>query len=91
MAAEGQSDKMTSDTEVQMKQRCVTEFLHTGKMAPTDIHQYLMNTDGYHTVDASVVRRGVMHFSSGNSDSGSPPLVGADFYKRSMHAFIHRW
>jgi len=38
MTAEGQSDKMASDTEVWMKRRCVTEFLHVEKkMAPTDI------------------------------------------------------
>ena len=38
MAAEGQSDKMTSDMEVCMKQRCVAELLHVEKFAPTDIH-----------------------------------------------------
>jgi len=31
MAAEGQSDRMASDMEASMKQRCVTEFLHTEK------------------------------------------------------------
>ena len=30
-AAEGQSDKMASNMEVQMKQRCETEFLHEDK------------------------------------------------------------
>ena len=29
--AEGQSDKMMSDTGLQMKQRCVTELLHVEK------------------------------------------------------------
>jgi len=29
--AEGQSDRMASDMEVQMKQRCGTEFLHAKK------------------------------------------------------------
>ena len=48
MAAEGQSDKMASDMEARMKQRCGFEFLHTEKQtnkqtnnkktAPTDIH-----------------------------------------------------
>ena len=38
VAAEEQSDKMESDMEVHMKQRCVTKFLHLEKMAPTDIH-----------------------------------------------------
>ena len=58
MAAEGQSDTVASDTEVHMKQRCVTEFLHTEKMAPTDIHQLLLNVDGDQTVDVSTVRGG---------------------------------
>jgi len=31
MAAEGQSDKMASDMEARMKQRCGFEFLHTEK------------------------------------------------------------
>ena len=32
MAAEGKSDKMASDMEERMKQRCVTEFLHAEKI-----------------------------------------------------------
>jgi len=55
MAAEGQSDKMTSDMEEHMKQRCVTEFLHVEKMAPTDIHWHLLNIDGNQTVDVNTV------------------------------------
>ena len=35
---EGQSDKMASDMEACMKHRCVNEFFHAEKMAPTDIH-----------------------------------------------------
>jgi len=31
MAAEGRSDRMVSDVEVQMKQRWVSEFLHAEK------------------------------------------------------------
>jgi len=42
MAAEGQSDKMVSEMEVGMKQRCVTEFLHAEQMALTDTHQHLL-------------------------------------------------
>ena len=41
MAAEGQSDKIASDMEVWMKQRCVTEFYHAEKITPTDIHWHL--------------------------------------------------
>jgi len=38
MAAEGQSDRMETDMEVPMKQRCGTEVLHEEKIAPIDIH-----------------------------------------------------
>jgi len=38
MEAEGQSDRMVSDMEMSMTQRCVTEFLHLEKLALTDIH-----------------------------------------------------
>ena len=64
MATEGQNDKM----EVRMKQRCVTEFLHAEKLAPTDIHQCLLNVSGDQTVDVSTVRRWLVCFSSGDSD-----------------------
>ena len=46
MAAEVQSDTVTSDMEVHMKQRCVTEFLYAEETEPTDIHQCLLNIDG---------------------------------------------
>jgi len=75
VAAEGQSDNKASDMEVWMKQRCVTEFLHVEKMAPTDIHWSLMYVYGDQTVGVSTVRWWVVHFSSGNSNSGSPLLV----------------
>ena len=35
---EGQSDTITSVMEAWMKKKCITEFLHVKKMAPTDIH-----------------------------------------------------
>ena len=38
MAAEGQSDKMLSDMEVHMEQRCWTEILQAEKMSPTNIN-----------------------------------------------------
>ena len=44
MTAEGQSDKTVSDMEVWMKKRCVTEFLHVEKIAPTDIHWMFMES-----------------------------------------------
>ena len=68
MTAEGQSDKMASDIEVRMKQRCVTEFLHAEKIAPNDIHRRLLNVYGDQTVDVSTVGRWVTRFGSGDSD-----------------------
>ena len=59
--------------EVQMKQRCGTEFLHMEKIAPTDIHQHLLNVSVDQTVDVSTERLWVVHFSSGSS--GSPQLL----------------
>ena len=53
---------MVSDMEVQMKQRCVTEVVHVELMAPTDIHQHMLNIDGDQRVDVSPVRQWVMCF-----------------------------
>jgi len=54
VAAEGSSEKMVSDIEEHMKQRCLFEFIHEEKIAPTDIH--LLNVYGDQTVKLSVVR-----------------------------------
>ena len=64
MEADGHSDTVASDVEVQMKQRCVTEFLHAEKMAPTDIRQLLLNVYGHQTVDVNTVKIGLhgQHF-----------------------------
>jgi len=62
MIAKGQSDKMASEMEVHMKQRCVIEFLHVEKIA------HLLNVYKDQTVDVSIVRRWVVHFSSGDSE-----------------------
>jgi len=67
MAAEGQSVKMVSNMEVSLKKKHVIEFLHAEKMAPTDIHQHLLNICGEQPVDVSTVRQWVVCFSSGNS------------------------
>ena len=75
MAAEWQSDTMASDMEVHMKQRGVTEFLHAERMVPTDTHHHLLNVYGDQAAIVSRVRWWVVHFSSGNSDSGAPLLV----------------
>ena len=57
MAAEGQSDRMASDMEVHMKQRCVTEFLHAENIVPTDIHRHWLNIYGDQIVGVSTVRQ----------------------------------
>ena len=49
MSAEGQSDKMVSDMEVCIKQRCVIEFLRAETVAPTDIHRRLLHAGGDQT------------------------------------------
>ena len=61
---------MVSDMEVHRKQNRVTEFFHTEKMAPTGIHQHLLNI--YRCEHSEMC---VVCFSSGDGDSGSPPLV----------------
>ena len=56
MASELQSDKMVSDMEVHIKQRCATELFHAEKMAPTDIHWCLRDVYEDQTVDVSTER-----------------------------------
>ena len=75
---------MVSDVEVCMKQRCVLEFLHMGKMAPSGINRHLLNVFGGRTVDVRTVRQWVVRFSSGDSNS-------ADFYEHSRKDLIHHW
>ena len=77
MAAGRQSDKLASDVEVCMKQRCVLEFLHMGKMVPSGINRHLLNVYGGRTVDVRTVRQWVVRFSSGDSNSADfSPLAG---------------
>ena len=45
------------------------------KVTAIDVHQCLLNVYGDHIVDVSTVRQWVVRFSTGDSDSGSPPLV----------------
>ena len=61
MEAEGQSDRMASDMEVHMKQRCV----RVEKMAPIDLHQCLWSPN---PGDVSTVRWWVVCFSSDDSN-----------------------
>ena len=57
LSAKGHSDRMVSDMEMHMKQRCVTEFLHVEKMAPTDIQWHLLNIYEDQTMDVSTARQ----------------------------------
>ena len=59
---------MVSNVEVCLKQSCVIEFLHAEEVAPTEFH-------GDQRDDVSTVKRWVVHFSSDDSNSGSPSQV----------------
>ena len=63
MAADGQSDRMASDMEVRMKQRCGIAFLCEEKIPHIDIHQHLLNVYGDQTVEVSTVK----HFPTNNA------------------------
>ena len=46
----------TYDMEVHMKQRYGTEFFHTQKITPPDIHPHLLKVHEDQTVDVSTMR-----------------------------------
>ena len=76
MAAEGQSDGLASDIEVQTKQRGGIELLHVEKMAPINICQCLLNISrDQHSgsVGVSTVRQWVVHVSSSDSNVKDKP------------------
>jgi len=87
MATEGQNGKTVSDMEVLMKQRCILEFLHMEKMAPTDIHEHLLNFYGDQTVIVSTVRQLVMHFISGDRKDKSHSRQPAELSHHEMKIF----
>lgn len=60
-------------TEVRTKQKHTTELLHGEKVAPTDIHQHLLNADRDQTADASSLRWWAVCFSSGNRNIKGKP------------------
>lgn len=57
------------------------------EIAPMGIHLFLMNAYGDQTVDVNTERWQVVHFSSGNSNCGSLPLV--QVFECSMQALVH--
>ena len=89
MAAVGQSDKMASDMEVRMKQRCVIAFLYAEKIAPNDIHRRLLNVYRDQTVGVSTVRRWVTGFNNGGSDVKDNPRSGRGHAHLSHHSYIN--
>ena len=78
---------MVSDLEACAKQKCVTEFLHVQKMAPTDTNQHMLNVFEDQTMDVSTVIWWVVHFSNGNSES--PPLV--QIFMSATSTLVHGW
>jgi len=90
-AAERQSDRMVSDMEMWMKQRCVTESLHAEKMTPTDIHQHLLYFYGDQAVDVSTVSSGWCVSAAGIVmwNTSHVPVGHVDFYKQDMQALVH--
>ena len=92
MAAEGHSDIMVSDVEVHVKQMCIIEFFHAGKMAPNDIHRCLLNIFyGDQTEEKSTVRQFVVNFSSSNNDIKTNHVLDGheDIDKCSMQALVN--
>ena len=88
IAAEGQSDEVASGMEMCMKQRCGIKFLYVEKIAPIDVQWCLLNACGDRTVDVSTVMVGVVLLQWQQLWFAS---TDADFYKRSMGAFVHLW
>ena len=91
MAAEGQSDKMASDVEMYMKKRYGIEFFRVEKIAPTDIHQCLLNGYGGETVSGcehSEVVDGVLQQWQQQQWLIS---AGDDCYEYSMRALVNCW
>jgi len=54
------ADKTVSDMGVQMKQSCGTEFLHSEKMAASDIHWGLLDIYADQTVNANTEKQWVV-------------------------------
>jgi hypothetical protein len=73
---------MVSDMEVRVKQKCVTEFFHAEKNAPTDIHRHLLNIHGDQTVDMSTMMWWVVCFSSRDSHVRDRPC------SRRLHTVV---
>jgi len=71
ITAEGQSDKITSNMELHMKQRCGVESMQIQKY--TRWHSFALNVYGDQTGPVSTVRWWVVHFSTDNSDVKEKP------------------
>jgi len=63
-------------------------------MAPIDSHQSLLNAYRDPTVDVSIVRWWVVHFSCNTILAAVKQWVisiDADFYEHGMQALVHCW
>jgi len=94
MPAQEQSDKTASGVTLQMKQRCVNEFLDEDKMATTEIHQHLLSVYGDQTADVSTLRWRMVHFRNDSITSAVKEWVTStdtDFYKHGLYFFFTRF
>lgn len=71
-----------------MRRSCVIEEFNVEKIAPFDIHlaECLWNVYGNQSVDLRAVRWCMVHFSTGDSNCGSPELVW--IFTSGMQVFI---
>ena len=94
MAAERQSDTMRSNCGSEYEAK-VCHWI--AKIAPIDIHRWLLNVSGDQMVDFSIVKD-VLHGQHFHSNDAIIAVVkqwatstGADLYQCSMQALVHCW
>ena len=86
MTAEGHNDISHRSTY----EAKIVGYFRAEKIALIDIHYGLLNIYGDQTVDVSTTRWWVVRFSSGDSNSGSPPLAQSCL-RVNIQAFVHCW
>ena len=93
LAAERQSDWMVSDTEMCMKQRCGTEFLHAEKIHPLTFINICWTFLG--TKQQMWTQRCggccVSAMVTATWKSSHIPESHANFHKSGMQALVHHW
>ena len=86
-AAEGQSDRMASDMEVHMKQKCVTEFLHMEKMAYLSTLAKCLWRPNCGCERSEAVGGAFQQWWQQDWDTST----GAGCYECGMQALVHCW